>query len=114
MRPATTNKKSALLFLAAVIPFFLNDFSNIYVTDYRLWLAIDYTCAKLLPFCLVLALIRKGELTWRELGLKRIDPRQMLVFSAVLSITRMAITQLGDRLLWHLIPSYRAGSMPAI
>lgn len=33
-------------------PFFLNDFSNIYVKDWRLWIFIDYTSVNHLP-CLV-------------------------------------------------------------
>ena len=44
------NKRYILVLILLFIPFYLNDFSNIYVTDWRLWLSIDYTTVKLFPF----------------------------------------------------------------
>ena len=47
--------------LALTLPFLLNDFSNIFVRDYRLWLAIDYIFVKAVPLALLACLLRARE-----------------------------------------------------
>ena len=41
-------------------PFYLNDFSSIYLESWRWWLFIDYTFVKLFPLLFALWLIRSN------------------------------------------------------
>src|SRR3972149_9181405 len=59
----------ALFLLAS--PFYLNDFANIYVKDWRWWLCVDYAGVKLFPFLVVLWLIRGRNIPASEFGLAR-------------------------------------------
>jgi len=59
----------ALFLLAS--PFYLNDFANIYIKDWRWWLFIDYTSVKLFPLLVVLWLIRGRNMRASEFGLAR-------------------------------------------
>ena len=43
-------------------PFYLNDFANIYVHDWRTWLAIDYVFVKAMPLLLVVWMVSRGQL----------------------------------------------------
>lgn len=49
-------------------PFLLNDFANIYVADYRLWLAIDYVAVKAFPLGFISYLLRTKKLSCADLG----------------------------------------------
>ena len=48
-----------IAFLVIAAPFYLNDFSNIFVKDWHLWLFIDYTSVKLFPLLAIVWLVRK-------------------------------------------------------
>ena len=97
------------------IPFYLNDFSNIFVKDWRWWLLIDYTGAKLFPFLVILYLIRN-----RILGLVDfigLGPRSAVSFLSVVVIavlTVLFIEQNGSLLLKKLIRDAPLGSIPDI
>ena len=45
------------------LPFLLNDFANIFVPDYRLWLAIDYGFVKALPLALIWCFLRAQKIS---------------------------------------------------
>ena len=51
-------------------PFFLNDFSNIFISDYRIWLAVDYIFVKFLPTALIVYALQTKRLQFADLGLK--------------------------------------------
>jgi len=51
------------------LPFYLNDFSDIYVKDWRLWIGIDYITVKLFPCLVVFGLIHSKRMDLSELGL---------------------------------------------
>ncbi|MCW5648277.1 MAG: CPBP family intramembrane metalloprotease [Ramlibacter sp.] len=59
----------AMFFVAVAGPFYLNDFANILVQDWRAWLVIDYTFAKLLPLCLLGWALSRPWLKPADLGL---------------------------------------------
>ena len=40
------NPLNTALFVLLSAPFYLNDFANIYIHDWRMWLAIDYVFVK--------------------------------------------------------------------
>jgi membrane protease YdiL (CAAX protease family) len=99
----------ALLVLAS--PFYLNDFANIYIEDWRWWLFVDYTSVKLLPLLVVLWLIRVRHLPAAELGLVR---QSLPSFLAAFLLVTLAGT-LMDQNAYSLIdklPGYRSLASP--
>lgn len=102
----------ALLLLAG--PFYLNDFASILVSDWRVWLAIDYVCVKLLPLAIVLWLIRGGQMAWADLGLTAQGKLRLFVAFAAVTLVGTLIDQNGY-LLVERLPGYPAlGGMPEI
>jgi membrane protease YdiL (CAAX protease family) len=109
---ATDLHGATLILLAS--PFYLNDFANLFVTDWRLWLWIDYVGVKLFPLVIVMALIRRHKLRPADIGLttQRL-PAFLAVFLGV-TLIGTVIDQNGSPLLSGL-PGYAAlGSMPEI
>ena len=47
------NARYLVVLLVIAGPFYLNDFANLYVTDWRWWLAIDYVSVKLFPLAVI-------------------------------------------------------------
>ena len=96
------------------VPFYLNDFSNIYVTDWRLWIFIDYTSVKFFPFLVVVSLISSKRIRPAEFGL---IPQTAISFVTVFFISTLVVTfivQNGDLIL-NWFPGYpRLGEMPKI
>ncbi len=96
------------------VPFYLNDFSNIYVTDWRLWIFIDYTSVKLFPFLIVLWLISTKRMRSPEFGL---IPQTAISFVTVFLIGTLAVIFIlqNGYLILNGFPGYpRLGKMPEI
>jgi membrane protease YdiL (CAAX protease family) len=83
------NKRYILVLILLSTPFYLNDFSNIYITDWRLWISIDYTTVKLFPFFVVVWLIRCKKMQPYEFGL---TARPLISFVTVFIIGMLAAT----------------------
>ncbi|MCF7764110.1 MAG: hypothetical protein K9N62_10590 [Verrucomicrobia bacterium] len=49
----TSWQYDAAILAILTLPFLLNDFANIFVLDYRIWLGIDYVFVKALPLFLI-------------------------------------------------------------
>jgi len=95
-------------------PFYLNDFANIYLKDWRWWLFIDYTCVKLFPLSVVLWLIRSGRLSAAELGLVRQTMPAFLAAFLLATLLGTLMDQNAYRLIEKL-PGYPAlAGMPEI
>ena len=95
-------------------PFYLNDFSSIYLQSWRWWLFIDYTGVKLFPFLVVLWLILSNKIRAAELGLTtQAVPSFLAVFLGV-ALAGTLIDQNGYPLLAGLPGYARLGAMPAI
>ena len=102
----------ALVLLAS--PFYLNDFANIYVEDWRWWLFIDYVGVKFFPFLVVLWLIYSKKMLASEFGLTTQTIPSFLAVFLVLALVGTLIDQNGYRLIAKL-PGYSPlGGMPAI
>ena len=63
-------KRPVAAVILLFLPFYLNDLTNIFVGDWRLWLLIDFISVKLLPLGVLAWLIRTGEVGFSSLGLK--------------------------------------------
>jgi hypothetical protein len=102
----------ALFLLAS--PFYLNDFSNIYVKDWRWWLCIDYASVKLFPLLVVLWLIRGGNIPASEFGLTRQPMPSFLAVFLVVTLVGTVIDQNAYSLI-EKFPGYPAlAGMPDI
>lgn len=76
----------------AVLPFFLNDFSGIYLETAATWMAADYG-SRILPLLLVWWLVVSGRTNWRALGVRWPGWLPMLVWAVALSAVGTAIDQ---------------------
>jgi membrane protease YdiL (CAAX protease family) len=95
-------------------PFYLNDFASIFVSDWRLWLGIDYIGVKLFPLLVVWWSIRANAMQATEFGLTKQAPRSFLVAFVLAAIVGTIIDQNGHSLLAGL-PGYAPlGAMPPI
>jgi uncharacterized protein len=115
MAPAAAEHARAYLpALLLVVPFFLNDFANIYVTDWRLWLVIDYLAVKLLPLIVVVWLIRTGKMRPVDFGLTLQPPGAFIVVFLIAALAGTFIDQNGT-LIFGSLPGYPAlGRIPVI
>jgi membrane protease YdiL (CAAX protease family) len=102
----------ALVLLAS--PFYLNDFANMYVKNWRWWLFIDYVGVKLFPFLVVLWLIQSKKMRVAEFGLTTQTIPSFLVVFLVVALVGTIIDQNGYQIVAKL-PGYSPlGGMPAI
>ena len=95
-------------------PFYLNDFSNIFITDWHLWILIDYTTVKLFPFLILLWLIRNKKMQLSELG---ITTQSVIPFLTVFLIASLASLFIGPNgyLILKKLPGYPPlGGIPKI
>jgi membrane protease YdiL (CAAX protease family) len=111
------NGKNGLYILGLVLlagPFYLNDFGNMYIKDWRWWLFMDIAGVKLFPFLVALWLIYIKKIQPSDFGLTaRLEPRSLVVF-LVVALIGTVIDQNGYGLIAKL-PAYSPlGGMPAI
>ncbi len=99
------NKRYILVLILLSAPFYLNDFSNIYITDWRLWISIDYTTVKLFPFLVVLWLICCKKMQPYEFGL---TAQPVISFVTVFIIGTLAATFIDQNgyLILNRFPGY--------
>jgi len=103
-----------LVLVLLVSPFYLNDFANIFIKDWRLWLLVDYLGVKLFPLTVVVWLIGSKKMLPAEFGIT--VPGMQVFFTVFLSVAVIGtvIDQNGYRALEKL-PGYPPlGGMPAI
>lgn len=96
------------------LPFLLNDFSNIFVSDYRVWLIIDYVFVKAFPIAVVLYLLRTNKLVFSDLGFRHIRLSRFLIWTFAMTVVGIILDQAGSRFFARLLPDTRLGGMPHI
>jgi len=110
-------EKNGLYILAAVLlagPFYLNDFANMYVRDWRWWLFLDYVGVKLFPFLVAFWLLYSKRMGASEFGLTAQSLPSFLAAFLIVALVGTVIDQNGYRFVAKL-PGYAAlGGMPAI
>jgi hypothetical protein len=95
-------------------PFFLNDFSSIFVKDWRVWLLIDYVGVKVFPLLVVLWLLTKKLMTPVDFGFTKQSIPSFAVLFVVVTFVGIFVDQNGYLILDSL-PGYAPlGAMPAI
>ena len=108
------NRNYLLAMVLLSVPFYLNDFSNIFIKDWRLWLLIDYTVVKIFPFLFVFWLIRNNKMQPFEFGLTF---QQMIPFVTVFLIGTLVGTFIDQNgyMIMNRFPGYAPlKGMPAI
>ena len=101
-------------FMLLVAPFILNDFSNIFIADFKTWLVIDYLFVKAFPLFLIVYLLRTRRIILADLGLKMIAPSQLVLWTIAVALLGTAIDQIGWRFFENVLPSTKLGGMPRI
>jgi hypothetical protein len=112
--PKFVDARPIWLFIAILIPFLLNDFSNIYITNYRVWLAIDFVSVKLFPLLLVFYFLHKEILKKSDFGLIKIPIKQFIGYSVALTILGIFIDQFGWRFFDMILPGSELGGIPGV
>lgn len=108
------NARYLVAFAVLAAPFYLNDFANIGVRDWRWWLAIDYVAVKLFPLAVIAWLIASRRMTLGEFGLVAQSGAAFLVTFSLAALVGTLIDQNAYALLAGM-PGYSAlGGMPAI
>jgi len=112
--PNPGSRQDAIVIGVLTLPFLLNDFANIFVHDYRVWLAIDYGFVKAFPLAVVFYLLRAERISYSDLGLRRIGFARFVIWSFIMTVVGIFIDQFGSRFFAMLLPDTRLGGMPPI
>ena len=115
-RDGIESKNKLYITAAALLmsPFYLNDFANLYVENWRWWLFIDYAGVKLFPFGFALWLIYSKKMQAAAFGLTTQSMRSALAVFLIVAFVGTVIDQNGYRLIAKL-PGYSPlGGMPSI
>lgn len=108
------SRRLAWAFALLAAPYYLNDFANMLVKDWRLWLTIDYVLLKLVPLVIILWLIRSRRLRASDFGVTRVPWGVLLGSVVVLTVLGVLLDQNGYTLMKNM-PGYAPlGGMPAI
>lgn len=108
------NRLYILVLILLLVPFYLNDFSNIYVKDWRLWIFIDYTTVKLFPFLIVLWLLLNRKMQPYEFGFTLQPVSSFIAVFLIGTLAGLFIEQNGYPILKKLSGYPALGGMPEI
>ena len=107
--------KRVILYLLICVPFFLNDFSNIFLYDhYKLWLLIDYVFTKILILGYVFYLLHKGVFSCHDLGLRGLKLKDFLFWTVFMSVVGLFFDQIGGKIFELILPITQLGNFPKI
>lgn len=109
-----SNTRCLAVFAILAVPFYANDIANLWVTDWRWWLAIDYVLVKLVPLAVIAWLIARGGMTLDAFGL---GPQRALPFVATFAVAALAGTLIDQNAYSAIarLPGYGPlGAMPWI
>ena len=104
MRPIT-------VLILAYLPYYLNDATNIWVSDYVTWIWLDYA-QRLVAVAIALWALRQAYVTRVDLGLTAIPLASFLKWTAVTAAAAMAYLYLSEFILAPYFPKGAIGSVP--
>jgi len=102
-----TNRRYIGVLILLTVPFYLNDFANIFVKDWRLWILIDYTTVKIFIFLIVFWLIRSKRMHPYEFGLTAQQAFPFMIVFVIGTLVGTFIDQNGYMIL-NRLPGYTA------
>lgn len=103
-------KKSTILFFA-YLPYFLNDFSNIVVTGYPLWVGLDYA-VRLFVLGFLLLMVRRSSLSLSDLGFVRLPITDCILWTVCTLAACMGYLALSEFVLAPHFPQGALGDVP--
>lgn len=106
------------LYILAVVllasPFYLNDFTNMYIKNWRWWLFVDYVGLKFFPLVFAFWLIHSKKMRAAEFGLKKQSTMSAFVVFLIVGFVGTIIDQNAYQLIAKM-PGYPPlGGMPEI
>jgi hypothetical protein len=101
----------ARILLLAYLPYYLNDFVNIYVHDYTAWVILDYIM-RLTVIGFLLCMLRRGALTRSALGLGLPPVTDLVLWTVATSAAAMAYLWLSEFVLAPYFPPGALGDVP--
>jgi CAAX protease family protein len=111
---SSQSRREILIVTVLTLPFLLNDFANIFVKDYRLWLAIDYIATKAFPLALISYLLRARRMSFADIGVRPVSIGAFVGWTLALTLLGLLLDQFGSRFFAALLPNTRLGRIPAI
>lgn len=105
-------KRHMILYAALAVPFFLNDFANIFITDHTAWIVADYLVAKALPLAVIVWSVNAGVAKWSEYGFKKLPIVMFLYYGLAMSIIGTTMDQYGYDFFKLVLPSASLGGIP--
>ncbi|MGL1863603.1 MAG: CPBP family intramembrane metalloprotease [Pseudodesulfovibrio sp.] len=103
-------RKSTILILA-YLPYYLNDFSNIFVSSYPLWAALDYA-VRLAIIAVLFYFLWRGNLTKDDLMLRLPSTTNLILWTTATAALSMAFLCLTEFTLAPYYPKGSIGSAP--
>ena len=107
-------KLDFIVLIILCLPFYLNDLSDIYVRDWRLWLTIDYLAVKLFPLLVVSWLFLRKKMTFADFGLTAQPIISLVSIFYVCALLGSVIEQTGYLILGDISAAAKLGEMPDI
>ena len=114
MEDAERKRRLVVVFVLLAAPFYINDFANILVSDWRLWLTIDYVFLKLVPLVVILWLVRSKRLAASDFGWQPLPWKSFAAASFLMALMAMLLDQNGYLVLRNFPGYERLGGMPTI
>lgn len=100
-----------LILIAAYLPFYLNDFANIYVSSYPIWAAIDYA-VRLAILGLLFFFLWRRDITADDLMLRRPPLTDFLLWTVGTAFVSMGYLYLSEFILAPYFPKGSIGGVP--
>ncbi len=114
MQTISTYRNQLGVLIGLTFIFLLNDFSNIFIENYAVWLLIDYVFVKIIPLFVIFYLIKNGMMSFSDFGIKKIKISQFLFLTILLSLAGVLIDQIGWRFFEQILPKTQVGHYPKI
>ncbi|MDD3313165.1 type II CAAX endopeptidase family protein [Pseudodesulfovibrio sp.] len=106
-----TGRAAALVLFLAYLPYYLNDFVNMTVTDYVAWVWLDYA-QRSLAVAVVLYALWRGFISRADAGLVRVPVGPFLAWTVGTAGAAMAYLCLSEFVLAPYFPKGSLGSAP--
>ncbi|SDK60122.1 hypothetical protein SAMN05660337_0950 [Maridesulfovibrio ferrireducens] len=104
-------KNKSLILIITAIPFYLNDFSNIFIQAELPWLLIDYSL-KLIPLGFIFYMVGKKILNLKDLGLIPLSPIKFILWTIGITLLGLCLDEPGFALWNKILPSFKLGTIP--
>lgn len=104
-------KNKITILTISALPFYLNDFNNIFIKSELIWLSIDYGL-KIIPLTFLFYLLKKGVLQSDDLGLISLAPLKFISWTIGITALGLCLDEPGFALWGKMLPAFRIGSIP--